>query len=131
MIVLDTHTIIWDALDNKKLSVKAKRAINSADENSALVISDISLWEIAMLIQRRRLEIAEAPARFIELALQSRNYQVQPITGTIAGLSVSLGERINGDPADRLIVATALAVGAPLVTADRNLRGAKIVPTIW
>ena len=64
MILLDTCAIIWDALDPNRLSQKAKKAINGADKQNALIIADISIWEISMLL-RKRLEIDSSPARFI------------------------------------------------------------------
>jgi PIN domain nuclease of toxin-antitoxin system len=131
MIVMDTCAILWDTLDPGRLSAKAKRAINKADENHSLLISDISLWEISMLIKRKRVGIDEAPASFLRLMLDSRNYQVIAISPDIAELSVNLGERVNGDPADRFIVATAIARQAALVTADRNLREAGALEVIW
>ena len=80
MILLDTCAIIWDALAPSKLSVKAKQAIAAAEEQQALVISDISIWEIAMLIKKGRLEINSGTADFISLFIQSRNVSVQHIS---------------------------------------------------
>ena len=131
MIVLDTHTIIWDALAITKLSKKAKAEIEKADEEGVLIISDISLWEIAMLVSRKRIEVAETPANLIRTMLNARSYSVRKISPETAELSVNLGEEINNDPADRLIVATAILEKLPLVTADKNLRKAKIINTIW
>ena len=129
MIVLDTCAIIWDALDNSKLSPKAKNAIElNARE---LIISDISIWEISMLIKKKRLVVDDSASGFVHLVLQSRNYQVQEITPEIAELSVNFGSEINNDPADRLIAATSVLGNAPVVTADENLRGATMLETIW
>jgi PIN domain nuclease of toxin-antitoxin system len=129
MILLDTCAIIWDALDPGKLSSDAANAINDAD--SGLIICDISIWEISMLIKRNRLSIDGTASEFVELALQARNYRIQEITPSIAELSVNLGHEINSDPADRLISATSILLQAPLVTADKNLRDASLIETIW
>jgi PIN domain nuclease of toxin-antitoxin system len=131
MILMDTCAIIWDALDPKQLSAKAKKAINKADENNALIISDISLWEIAMLNKKGRIQISTTPANFINLFLQSRNIAVISISPEIAELSVSFGLEINGDPADRIIAATSIIHNAQLVTADNNLRSCKAIDTLW
>jgi len=131
MIVMDTCAIIWDALDQAKLSAKAKKAISKADENKTLLICDISLWEISMLIKRKRLEVEETAANFLRLVLNSRNYEVISINPEIAELSVNFDSEINNDPADRIIVATSILKQAPLVTADNNLLAARIVETIW
>ena len=129
MILLDTCAIIWDALDAGKLSPDAKNSIEL--NHSELIICDISIWEIAMLIKRKRLVLDATASGFINLLLQSRNYFIQEITPDIAELSVNFGSEINNDPADRLIAATSILGNAPIVTADQNLRNATMVETIW
>lgn len=131
MVVLDTHIIVWDALTVSKLSKKAKDAIDVADEKGSLIICDISIWEIAMLIKKNRLQIEETPANLLQTILDARRYVVKGITPEIAERSVNLGDEINNDPADRLIVATAMVENYPLITADKNLRKAKSINTIW
>ena len=130
MILLDTCAIIWDALEYKSLSREAKKAINDADKQGALMIADISIWEISMLLKKRRVEIDAAPARFINLFLQARNIAVKSISPEIAELSVNLGEEIGKDPADRLIAATAIVYNARLVTADHSLAAAGLIDTL-
>ena len=129
MIVLDTCAIIWDALDATKLTPKAKKAIER--HAGELIICDISIWEIAMLIKRKRLVVDMATSGFISLLLQSRNFHVQDMTPEIAEMSVNFGSQINNDPADRLIAATSILRNAPIITADRNLRAVSMVETIW
>ncbi len=131
MIVLDTHTIVWDALATSKLSQTARAKIEEADREGTLIICDISLWEIAMLVKKERIQVDETPANLIKTILDSRSYSVRRISPEIAALSVDLAEDINNDPADRLIVATSILENFPLVTADKNLRRAKSVETIW
>jgi len=129
MILLDTCAIVWDALDPGKLSAKAKKAIK--DFEGELIISDISIWEISMMIKKGRMEIDGSSSEFTKLLIQARNYHVQEITQEIAELSVNFGDEINKDPADRLIAATSILHNAPIVTADNNLRDASILETIW
>jgi PIN domain nuclease of toxin-antitoxin system len=95
------------------------------------MICDISIWEISMLLKKNRLVIDDSPSGFINLLLQSRNLHVQQITPEIAELSVNFGSEINNDPADRLIAATSIVKNIPIITADRNLRDATILETIW
>ena len=130
MILLDTCAIIWDALEPKKLSALARDAIETADQQQTLMIADISLWEIAMLINKSRVRIDVAAAEFIQLFLKSRNVRVQPISPTIAELAVGFGSQINADPADRIIAATAISQRAQLVTGDKNLLESKLVTTL-
>ncbi len=129
MILLDTCAIIWIALESGKLTPKAKKAIKRYENE--LIICDISIWEISMLINKKRLIIDDTASGFINLLIQSQNYQVQQITPKIAELSVSFGTEINNDPADRLISATSILINTPIITADQNLRDATILETIW
>jgi len=129
MIVLDTCAIIWDALDPGQLSRKARVAIEQHENE--LIVCDISFWEIAMLIRKERLVVDDTASGFINLVLQARNFHVQPITPGIAELSAGFGAEINSDPADRLIAATSVLRHAPVISADRNLRDASVVETVW
>jgi PIN domain nuclease of toxin-antitoxin system len=128
---MDTCAIIWDALEPGKLSAKAKKAIKKADDSNALIMCDISIWEISMLVKRKRIEVDETPANLLRLILSSRNYTVVNISPEIAELSVNLDDDINSDPADRLIAATSILKQAPVVTADKNLRNSTILETVW
>lgn len=129
MIVLDTCAIIWDALEARKLTAKAKKAIERHSDE--LLICDISFWEIAMLVNRKRLLVDFAVSGFLRLVREARNFHVQEITPEIAELSAGFGSQISADPADRLIAATSIVRNAPIITADQNLRDARVVQTIW
>ncbi len=131
MILMDTCAIIWDALEASKLSDKAFSAIEKADEHNALIISDISIWEISMLIKKKRLKVDSTATAFLNLFLQSRNVSVQSISPEIAELSVNFDHNINNDPVDRIIAATSIICNAQLVTADQNLLTSKLLDTIW
>ena len=129
--MLDTCAIVWDAIEPNQLSDKAKKAINRADEFNALIISDISVWEVSMLIKRNRLSIESTPSHFLNLYLQTRNISVIQISPEIAELSVNFDESINKDPADRIISATSIIQNAQLVTADKNLIASEMIETVW
>jgi PIN domain nuclease of toxin-antitoxin system len=131
MIVVDTHALIWDALAPDRLSTTAQQALVEANAGDGLLICDISLWEIAMLVEKGRVQVGVDCQSFINLILQANKARVQPITPLIAALSAQLPAEINRDPADRLIVATALAESARLLTADHNLRNTDVIATIW
>ena len=128
MITLDTCSLVWLSLSPDKLSKNANKAI----KNNSLIMSDISLWEIAMLTKSGRLIIDTSYSEYIELLLSLFGIQVNPITPEIAKISVEFDDSVNDhDPADRIIAATSLVEDAPLVTADKNLIKAKIINTIW
>lgn len=131
MILMDTCAIIWDALERDKLSKNALNAINKADESNALIISDISIWEISMLIKKKRIEVDTTAANFINLFLQFRSVSVQSISPEIAELSVNFNSEITNDPADRIIAATSIILNTQLVTADQNLIDSQMINTVW
>ena len=128
MVVVDTHVLIHDALEPRRLSVRARRSLEG--ERGPVAISDISLWEIGMLIAKGRLDPGIDAVQFIEDVVAARSIRILPITPRIAVLAQS-DEFEHGDPADRLIAATALAHRAPLVTADAGLRRVRSIETIW
>jgi len=131
MIIADTHIIIWDALKPDLLSKKAREELRIANETDGILFCEISLWEIAMLMQKKRIKIDISYLEFINLLISSNNYIFKGISPEIAELSVNLPEEINQDPADRIICATAIRTNTPLITADKELRKSNIVRTIW
>ena len=131
MTAVDTHVIIWDALEPEKITPAAKRAITRADRNGGIIIGEISLWEIAMLMKKKRLVIDADYQTFINLVLQSRNYVLQNLTPAIADASVHIDLGKNKDPADHIIAATALVNGVSLVTADQQVQNSSALKTIW
>lgn len=131
MILLDTHVLIWDALAPHQLSLQAQQAIVQANQQDGMLVADISLWEIAMLVQKGHIQIATDCQTFLTLLLQANKLRVVPISSAIATHSVQLPALVNKDPADRLIVATALVEKAVLVTADHNLQTIGAITTLW
>ena len=131
MIVLDTHVIIWDSLAPDRLSMPARRAIAQANQQNGIIICDISLWEIAKLIEKERVQVDVDCQTFINLLLQANKTVVQAITPQIATIAVQLPAEISKDPANRLITATSLVEDVPLLTADLNLQASPLISTLW
>ena len=129
MILLDTHVLVWLALQPNKLSRKAKEAIRSARLHSHLAVAAITLWELAWLAENGRIESTMSIESFIRECVSK--VSVLPITLEIAVRAVSLPEAYPRDPQDRLIGATALVEGAGLVTHDRGIAKSGLVPVIW
>ena len=130
MIVLDTQVLVFDVLEPRRLTRRARDALAQGTESGSLACSDISLWEIAMLIAKGRIDPKGDAVAFIEGMLQSRSVRVLPITPQVAALAQS-AEFAHGDPADRIIAATALAHRAPLVSADARLRKLRSIKVLW
>ncbi len=131
MIVAVRHVIFWDELEPERLSPKAKKAISEANRLDGIIFCEISLWEIAMLMKKRRISVDVNYQEFINLVSDSNNYIFKGISPQIAELSTNLFSTTNKDPADRIISATAIIENAELVTSDKILRRSKKVHTIW
>lgn len=129
MIILDTHALIWMASDPKRLTSKAREAIREARQESEVAIAAITLWEMAWLAENGRIEVVGSVESFVRDT--AARVVVRPITPEIAALAVRLPSDFPKDPSDRLIAATAIVEGAPLVTADERMRKSKAVRTIW
>ena len=118
MILLDTHAAIWLAID-QGLGKRSQRIADKALAEDRLAISAISFWELAMLIAKRRLRAVKS-ANEQRMKLLAAGIRELPLTGEIAILAAEL-EDLHGDPADRIIAATAIAHDAMLMTANANL----------
>lgn len=115
MIVLDTHAWLWWVAEPGKLSSTAAAAIDGAER---LGICSISCWEVAMLSERGRIQLDRAVARWVEQALTHPRVVSLPLTPAIAVRAGSLSDVFPGDPADRIIYATAIENGADLLSRD-------------
>lgn len=122
LLLLDTHCWIWAQLGLiQQLSRAALQAIKEGEREGNLRISVISIWELAMLEKRGRVALPMNVRSWVEQALGKPGIAVEPLTPEIAIESAHLPGEIHGDPADRMLVATARVLGAKLVTKDAQL----------
>ena len=129
MILLDTHALLWWALDPGHLSQKAADILRTMEQRGGYA-SSISIWELGIKVQRGQLELpitADELARRVE---QGGVVELLPVDTTIWLRTLSL-EWPHPDPADRVIVASALAKGVPVLTKDRTLHAFGGVPCVW
>ncbi|MBI5484382.1 MAG: type II toxin-antitoxin system VapC family toxin [Deltaproteobacteria bacterium] len=131
MLILDTCALVFDSLDPLRLSKKAAAAIAQAHDAGTLACCDISLWEIAMLVAKRRLDPGTDSQKFIQLILAARNIKVLPITAEIAAKSAQPEFCPHGDPADRIIAASTVLHKSKLVTSDRKLAAVAGLQIVW
>ena len=131
MILLDTHVWIWWLAQPEVLSQPAVDAIADAVRGNGVCVSSISVWEFALLVQRERLRIRVGADEWVARSEALPFLRFLPVDARVALRTVSLGPALHPDPADRMIVATALLHGIPLVTKDGRIRRSGLVPVIW
>jgi PIN domain nuclease of toxin-antitoxin system len=130
VILLDTHVLIWAVDDSKRLSRRAVSEIRRARrDGGGLAVSAISLWELASLFARGRIQAYGTIEASVRLLIE--DVTVRPITSEIAALAAQFPDDFPRDPADRLISATARAEGLTLITHDENLRRSPLLNTVW
>lgn len=119
--LLDTHALVWLVEASAELSPRARKSIDAAARADGLAVSAITFWEVAMLRERGRLALTTAPAEWRRRVLALPGVVEAPVTGDIGVEAVDLPGELHGDPADRLLVATARIHGWRLATHDRRL----------
>jgi len=130
LILVDTHVVVWLAFDQNQISRKARATIDEArDLGDGLAISDISLLEVGTLASRGRIQLGITLESFLQ-EIETR-FVVLPISGRACARAMAFPAAYPKDPADRIIGATALVEGLSLITADREIRRSRLVPTIW
>src|ERR1700728_4625261 len=123
-LLLDTH--FWAWLENGESGVftgPVRRAIESSAAGGRLYLSIISVWEVALLESKGRIELSLPCGLWVQQALAIPGLALAPLTPEIAIESCNLPPPFHGDPADRIIVATARNMGARLLTRDREIIG--------
>jgi PIN domain nuclease of toxin-antitoxin system len=132
LITLDTHALLWWISSPDRIPVKARRLLGGAvKDKRQIAASSICIWEIAMLVDRKRLELTIPVNVWIEHVQQLPWLMFVPVDNRIAVGSVLLADFPHRDPADRIIVATSLGLNATLVTADSRLHDYKPLRTLW
>ena len=131
MIVLDTHVLVWWLAQPRNLSAKARRLVKASAAKAEVVVSTISLFEISTLVRRRRLVLTMSFSSWVAALRSMSEINLQPVSPEIALAAGDFDEPFPGDPADRLIAATAWVAGAKLVTADEKLRSVSMIETVW
>ena len=118
-MILDTHTLIWVDRSDPNLGTTTLNLVENTWRNGMVAVSAISFWEVAMLVDRKRIVLPVPVNQWRMDWLQSGLVEI-PIDGKIALLSCQL-EHFHKDPADRFIVSTAMTQKVPLLTADQKI----------
>jgi PIN domain nuclease of toxin-antitoxin system len=131
MIVLDTHVWLWWISNPENLSTCAKRTIDQAVTEQGIIISSISTWEVALLVEKGRLELSVDIRDWVRKTEDLPFVRFMPVDNTISLRSVTLPGQFHPDPADRIITATAMTMGLPLITRNDKILNYPHVRTIW
>lgn len=121
IVVLDTHCWIWFLNADPKLGGEARTKIEEATRRDEAILSAITLWEVSMLVSRGRLSLPRDTREWLESQLSRPGFIVHPLSIAVAVGSNSLPADPHGDPADRMIIATARHLDAVLITADQKI----------
>ncbi len=120
-ILIDTHILIWMITASDKLSKEAVELIQQAVPERRMLLSAISLLEITMLVQKKRLQFSTPVRMWLERALTTPGLSLVPLSPKVLIESCLLPGKVHGDPADQMILATARIENATLVTRDQNI----------
>ena len=132
MIVLDTHALIWWVNGDARLAPTAKTIIeDSLSGNSQVLVSAISAWELALLVQRGRIALAMEMDEWLRAVESIEGVSIVPVSAQMAVQSVNLPGEFHKDPADRMIVALARELNAPVITADEKIHRYPHVRWLW
>jgi PIN domain nuclease of toxin-antitoxin system len=120
VILLDTCALLW-TVNGDPLSSEALKAINKARNAGALFLSPVSAWEIGILAQRGKVEFGVSAESYVSRVFTLPGVQIVPLTPEIAVRASYLPGQFHSDPADRLLISTAILMGLILVTRDREI----------
>lgn len=125
--LLDTHAWVWWIEGDRRLGDDVAKALDELPADERPLVADISLWEVALLVERGR-RTFDMPLRlWLETAAHPRSVRVVPILPEIASEVAELPPTFHRDPADRLIVATSRALGVPVLTHDAAMAKSGLV----
>jgi PIN domain nuclease of toxin-antitoxin system len=131
MILLDTHALVWWVGEPDKLSHKASATVAKALGDGGVLVSSFSVWEIFMLVRKKRLKLGVEINDWIRKVERLSYLRFVPVDNRIAIRAVDLPGKFHGDPADRIIVASAQETGSVLVTKDKEILAYSGVETVW
>ncbi len=117
-LLLDTHALLWWQAGSGRLSDRARLAISTA---LRILVSPISCWEVAMLVEKGRVRLDRPTAAWVRDLLVQDRVRAAELTPAIAVAAAELAD-FHGDPADRLLYATARSVQAAMVSKDQLLQ---------
>jgi len=129
VILLDTQVLVWAVAESNRLSRHALGTIRKARKEDGVAVAAITLWELANLIARGRIQTYGTLEASLQMLVEG--VTIKPLTPEVAALATQFPDDYPRDPAARLIGATARAEGLSLVTRDEGIRRSPLLKTIW
>jgi PIN domain nuclease of toxin-antitoxin system len=129
--LLDTHVWVWWNMTPKKLSGRVRSLIRSPSRYEELLLSAVSPWEFAKLLEKGRLGISCDPEAWIREAIEMPRLRLIPLSPLVAFRSTVLPHPFHDDPADQIIVATAREENATILTSDERIRAYPHCRSLW
>jgi PIN domain nuclease of toxin-antitoxin system len=128
--LLDTHIWLWWITADARLPARVQAVLTGLPGDQRPYVSEISLWEVAMLVERGRIALRVSLERWLELASHPRSVRLVPITPAIAAATAALPSTFHRDPADRLILASCRVLAVPLLSQDDRILRSRLA-TRW
>jgi PIN domain nuclease of toxin-antitoxin system len=128
--LLDTHVWIWWMIRSADLDAKSLERLDAMPPEGRPLLSAISLWEVATLVERGRLKLDRDLRSWLRIAASSDCVETVPIMPDIAAETAALPPELHRDPADRILIATARIVGCPIFSHDDRIRRSGLVD-LW
>ena len=130
--LIDTHVWIWWFVFPQRLSDKTARLIEDVSQYDEILLSAISIRELGLLIRKGRVVLKPSgPKEWVSAFLQMDKLRVIPVTAQIAYLSTTLPGSFHKDPADQILVASAMEEDAVIITKDMHIREYRHVRSVW
>lgn len=125
--LLDTHAWVWWIEGDRRLQRRVRDTLDRLPREQRPYLSAISLWEVAMLVERGRVAFSVSLSQWLGAAAHPRSVRIVPISPDIAAQTAALPVAFHRDPADRLIVASCRVLGVPLLTRDARILRSRLV----
>lgn len=121
VILLDTHALVWYFDGDRRLGPSARLSIDAALRERQALVSTISFWEVSMLASKGRLILRLSAEKWSRSVLKMRGVRTVSLEPEMAIAAGALEDGLHGDPADRIIIATARVLGCPVLTGDGKI----------
>jgi PIN domain nuclease of toxin-antitoxin system len=121
-LLLDTHIALWLDSGNERLRASTRTLINSSwQTGGTILLSAVSVWEIALLVDTGRIDLDLPVEAWVSRFIERPGVAAVPVGHRAASRSYQLQHFAHCDPADRLLITTAIELGCPLVTYDERI----------